>query len=253
MRLTPKERASRKAAFREMSLAGKAGYLYEYFKLPILLGVIALALFCSFVYRQLTKKEVVLYSAHVNASAGDELTSRLTEGYISASGADLRRTELYLYSGLYLSEDPSPENHEYQYASRLKILASIESKQLDIVLMNKEAYDIFSQNGYLLDLQALLAQQDSLCQLLEPCLTENTVIIEDNAIEYALHEASRYQAITEEAVNGLEVSSLPLFQEAGFSDPVYLGVVANSPRLPAVMQYIEYLAGALNAEGPPAD
>ncbi|MDE7244442.1 MAG: hypothetical protein K2O18_10805, partial [Oscillospiraceae bacterium] len=72
-------------------------------------------------------------------------------------------------------------------------------------------------------------------------LTTNTVILEDNSIEYALHETHRYKAVTEEAVNGLDLSAFPIFQEAGFPGAVYLGVIANSPRLPAVMEYIAYL------------
>lgn len=240
MRLTKEERAARKASFREMSLAGKADYIYTYFKLPILLGLIALYLVCSAVYRQMTKKEAVLYAAFVNVSVGDELESQLNEGFISASGADPRKAEVYLYRGAYLSDDPSAENHEYGYASKLKLMAAIEAKQLDIVLMNKEAYDICSQKDYLLEFPDLLP--NSQYRFLEPNLTTNTVILEDNAIEYALREANRYQAVTEEVTNGIDVSTFPLFQKAGFSDPVYLGVVANSPRLPAVMQYISYLA-----------
>lgn len=240
MRLTKEERAARKASFRDMSLAGKADYIYTYFKLPILLGLIALYLVCSAVYRQMTKKEAVLYTALVNVSVGDELESQLNEGFISASGADPRKAEVYLYRGTYLSDDPSAENHEYGYASKLKLMAAIEAKQLDIVLMNKEAYDICSQKDYLLEFPDLLP--DPQYRFLEPNLTTNTVILEDNAIEYALREANRYQAVTEEVTNGIDVSTFPLFQEAGFSDPVYLGVVANSPRLPAVMQYISYLA-----------
>ena len=56
MRLTKEERAARKASFWGMDLAGKADYIYTYYKLPILLGSIALYLVCSAVYRQMTKK-----------------------------------------------------------------------------------------------------------------------------------------------------------------------------------------------------
>lgn len=248
MRLTKEERAARRASFQKLSPADKAGYIYAYYKLPILLGLIALYLLCSAAYRQITKKEVLLYPALVNLSIGDDLESRLSEGFVSASGADLRKAEVYLYSGLYLSDGPSLENHEYAYASNLKVMAAIESKQLDIVLMNKEAYDIFSQKGYLLDLQSLLSSDDSLYQLLEPHLSQNTVILEDNSIEYILNEADQYQAATEEVVNGVDISAFPLFQEAGFLDSVYLGIVGNSPRLPAAVQYIEYLAAAQSAE-----
>ena len=79
---------------------------------------------------------------------------------------------------------------------------------------------------------------------MEPYLTANTVILEDNAVEYALNEAHQYQAVTEEVTNGINVSIFPMLWESGFSDSVYLGVVANSPRLPAAIQYIEYLAAS---------
>ena len=242
MSLTQKERADRKASFREMSLAKKAEYICEYYWRPIVVGLAALYLVFSTVYRQVTKKEVLLYSALINVSVGDELESQLNEGFVLASGANPKKAEVHLYGGLYLSDDPSVENHEYQYASKLKLMASIEAKQLDIVLMNKEAYDIYSQNGYLLDFRSVLSLDDSLYQILEPHLTTNTVILEDNSIEYALNEATRYHAVTEEATNGLDISMFPIFQESGFSDSVYLGVIGNSPRLPAVIQYIEYLA-----------
>lgn len=242
MKLTRKDRADRRASFREMNLASKVEYIYDYFKLPIVLGLAALLFVGSTVYRQLTKKEVLLYSALINLSVGDDLESQLNEEFVLVSGANPKKSEIYLYNGLYLSDNPSLENHEYQYASKLKLMAAIEAKQLDIVLMNEEAYDIYSRNGYLLDLRSVLSSDGSLYQLLEPHLTTNTVIIEDNSIEYALNEATRYHAVTEEVTNGLDISMFPMFRETGFSDSVYLGVIGNSPRLPAVIQYIKYLA-----------
>lgn len=242
MKLTKEERAARRDSFRRMNAADKADYIYTYYKLPIFLALIALWFVCSTVYRQITKKEVVLYSAHINVSVGEELERQLGEEFVSATGASPRRTEVYLYRGLYLSDDASTENHQYGYASRLKLLAAIEAKQLDVVLMNREAYDILSQNEYLLDLSGSL--DDSLYQLLKPHLSANTVILEDNAIEYNLNEADAYVAVTEEVVNGIDVSAFPAFFKARFPDTIYFGIIANSPRLPAVLQYIEYMAAA---------
>lgn len=244
MSLDPKERAARKAAFQRMTPAEKVEYIFTYYKIPIILGAIVLYLLCSTVYRQITKKEIVLYLAYINVSIGDDLDARLNEGSLSAMGADPRKAEVSLYRGLYLSDDPSPEDHQYGYASRLKLMAAIESKELDAVLMNKEAYDILSQNGYLLDLTSLLSPNDPLYLLVEPHLTSNTVILQDNAIEHALNEAYPYQAVTEEIVNGIDVSMFPIFQQAGFQEPVYFGVMPNSPRLAAVTRYIGYLTAS---------
>lgn len=244
MKLTREERAARRDAFREMRAADKADYIYTYYKLPIVLALIALWLVCSTVYRQITKKEVVLYSAHINVSVGDDLERQLDAEFISATGADPRKAEVYLYRGLYLSDNASTENHQYGYASRLKLLAAIEAKQLDVVLMNQEAYDILSQNEYLLDLPGFLSENASLYHLLDPYLSANTVIVEDNAIEYNLNEADAYVAVTKEVVNGIDATAFPLFSEARFPDAVYLGVIANSPRLPDALRYMEYLASA---------
>ena len=246
MKRTPQERETLNASFQKMSLADKADYIWTYYKLPITLGLAALLLLCSTVYRQVTKKEAVLYSALINVTVGEDLDVQLNEGFVASIGASPQKSEVSLYRGMYLSNDPSPENHQYGYASKLKLMAAIEAKQLDVVLMNREAYDIFSQKGYLLDLGELLAAEGPLYQTLESQLITNTVILEDNAIEYSLNEASRYEAVTEETANALDVSAYPIFRAAGFSDPVYLGVVGNSLRIPAVLQYIAYLTGAQN-------
>lgn len=244
MRLSPEERAERRNSFRQMSPAQKLDHVFSYYKIEIALVLIAAIVLGDVAYRQLTKKEVLLYSAYINISVGDDLDSVLGAGFVDYAGVPRKRNEVYIYHDLYLSRDPDAENHQYAYASRLKLLASIQAQKLDIVLMNREAYDLLSQSGYLYAIPDVLAQNDPVYSLIEPNLTENTVILEDNAIEYDLNEADVYEAVTVQAVNGIDVSSFPVFQRAGFSDKVYMGVIGNSPRLSAVFQYIEYLAAA---------
>lgn len=243
LRLSKKEIEERKASFRRMNLRDKIDYIYTYFRLPIVVALVLLYFVSYTVYRQVTKKEVVLYSALVNVSAGEDLEAQLGDGFISIAGENPKKTQVYIYRGLYASNEPSTENHEYWYASRMKVMAAIEAKQIDVVLMNKEAYDVYSQSGYLLELDDFLAQDEELYGYAAPYLTENTVIIEDNSIDYALKKTRRYKAVTEDAVNGLDLSASPIFQEAGFPEAVYLGIIANTPRTPAVIQYIEYLMG----------
>ena len=241
MSASPQERALRRDAFRKMNAREKLDYIFTYYKLPILLGVIALAVIGSAVHRQLTKKEAVLYAAFINVSVGESLEDTLTAQFIARSGASARENEVYLYRDLYLSDDASFVNHEYAYASRLKLLGAINAKKLDLVLMNREGYDILSQNGYLMNLSDLAAGDDALRQHMASYLTENTVLLEDNAIEYNLNEASSYEAVTEDAANALEVTDLPIFRAAGFPDAVYLGVIANSARTEWLLRYLDYL------------
>lgn len=239
MKISPAERAARREAFRQMSPASKLEHIYTYYKWPIILSIIAAVILCSAIYRTMTKKDVVLYTAWVNVAVGEDLENQLNEGYLSEAGLDPRKNEIFFYRDLYVSDDPSMENHEFAYASKMKLLATINARELDLVLMNQEAYDILSASGYMMVLDGLLPTE---------YLTSNTVILEDNAIDVSLGNADEYIAVTEEAVNAIEVSQLPLFARAGFDDAVYLGIIGNSPRLSACMDYVEYLISAAQSE-----
>lgn len=242
MKLSREEWAERWASFRKMTLPQKLEYIFTYFRLPIVVTLAALIVTGDFAWRAITKKEVLLYSACVNVTMGETLDGALTTGFVLDQGMEPKKAEVTVYRDLYLARDPSAEDHQYAYATRMKLLASIQAQELDVVLMDREAYDILSGEGYLYDIPSILDRNDPLYPRLEPYLTENTVILEDNAVEYNLNEADTYEAVTETVVNGLDVSSFPLFQNAGFSGSVYLGVVGNSPRLPMVFRYLEYLA-----------
>ena len=238
MKLSKQEKAAHRAAFRSLSPAKKLDHIFTYYKWPILLGLCALLVLGSVLHRQLTKKEPVLYLGLANVSVGTDLEEGLTGGFLRAIGADPARQEVFLYQNLYLSEDAATENHQYAFASRTLLNGATEARKLDLLLLNREAYDLLSHGGYLLDLAPLLGEDAAL----SPRLTANTVVLEDNAIAYQLGEAERHEQITETVRNGLELTGLPLLEAAGFPEEVYLGVVANSPRIDAVLQYLQYLA-----------
>ena len=232
MKLSPEERRHRREVFTSLTPAKKLEHIWLYYKAPILLTILALGILLSGVYRAATKKEPVVYLAYLNVSVGEDMEARLTEDYLTCRGLNPKRAEVRLYRNLYLSDNPAASDHEFAYASRMKLLATVNSRQLDLVLMNREAYNLCSASGYLLDLSDIL---DS------ACLTANQVILEDNAVEYNLNAAQEYTAVTETVYNALELTQLSAFQKAGFSDSVYIGIIANTPRLPACQDYLSYL------------
>ncbi len=217
-------------------------YIWDYYKLP--LAVLCLAAFtaASILHSCLTRKDVVLYTALVNVAAGGELARQLDSMFLESQHIDDSKNMLYLYSGLYLTDDPDSAFHQYTYASRTKILAAIDAEQLDVVLMNQEAFDSFSQNGYLCSLDEFLSQYDTaMYETLKPYLTENIIILEDNSIDLYLNESADYQAKTETHLMGLDLTASPVIREAGFKDTVYLGVLKNSPRKEMAAAYLRYL------------
>ena len=243
MKLTDTERAENKEALARMNLPQRLDHILEYYRFPLALVLIAAVALGSVLYYRLTRREALLYVGCANVSFGEALDSALSEGYARAIGADPRKSEVKLYRNLYLSQDATVQNHEYAYASQLKVMAAMANGQLDVVLMNREAYDILSEGGYLLLLKGALGAD--LSRRVSDRLVKNTVILSDNAIEHRLDESVPYQAETEEVENAILVSAFPLFARADFSGDVYLGVVGNSARMDAVLQYIDYLTSPL--------
>ena len=182
VKLSEKEKAAHKAAFKAMSPAEKAEHIFTYHKWTILLVLLVLLVIGSTIHRQLTQKKPVLYMAVINTTFGEDVEKSLTEDFLAQTGGDTRRQEVYLYRDLYLSEDADTLNHEYAYASKVKLGGAISAEKLDLVLMNREAYDIFSRQGYLLELT-------SLSDAFSPYLTENDVILSDNSVDYLLGNA----------------------------------------------------------------
>ena len=245
MKLPEKEKAAQRAAFRRMTPAEKLDHIYTYYKWPIFLVLAALIVLGSVLQRQLTRKEVVLYLASVNVSVGEDLEESLSDGFLRYAGANPKKQEIYWYQALYLSEDADVLNHQYAYASRMKFLGALETKKLDVMLLNREGYDLLSESGYLLDLEDALRREDpALYEQIRDRLTVNQVIVQDNSLEYELGEADLMEQVFLERRNGLDLSDYPLFREAGFPDTVYLGIAANTERLDTALQYVAYLAGA---------
>lgn len=235
MKLTRDEKAANWESFRHMNLMEKADYLYEYYKLPILLILILVFVTGNCLYRELTRKEPVLYLAMANVEVGPEMEHVLTGDFLATEGIDSKKNEVLVISDLYLSDSPSAENHEYAYTSKLKLLASVDARQMDVVLMNQEAYDLLSGNGYLMDLSEITSTG-------LPPFTENEVVLEDNSIDVTLNTTSELHYVTETHTNGMDLSQMPKIRDAGFSRTVYAGILANSPRLDTALTYLRYLA-----------
>ena len=246
MKLTDRERAENREALAGMTLPQRLDHIFEYYKFPLVLTLIAAVALGSVLYYRLTRKEALLYVGCANISVGETLDRELGEGFTKDIGKNPSKSEVRLYRNLYLSRDATVQNHEYAYASQLKVMAAMANGQLDVLLMNREAYDIMSAGGYLRPLTDLL--DADLNERLSDRLIENTVILEDNDIEHRLDESVPYQAETEEVPNAILISAFPLFAGAGFSADVYLGIIGNTARTDAALQYIDYLTSDHPAE-----
>lgn len=220
----------------------KIQYIWDYYKLPLVISGIFLYLIIYIIYKHLSYKDTVLYVALVNVTVGENFTRQLDEGFMQVLDIDTATNNLQLYPDLYLTDDENNAYHEYTYASRMKILGSIDGEFLDVVLMNKEAFDAFSQNGYLCNIEELLLEENpTLYEDIKQFIVDNIYIEEDNSIELVLDPSIPYSAVTVEYPMGLDISQAKLIKQAGFEETVYFGIIANSPRKDISVSYLQYL------------
>ena len=244
MQLIDKSRKIRQeqTPLRDLHGAKKIQYIWDYYKLLLVILGIFLYVIIYILYRHLTYKDTILYTALVNVYTSETLTEQLETSFLEVSDIDTSKNKLHIYSGLYLTDDENNAYHEYTYASRMKILASIDGELLDVVLMNKEAFDAFSQNGYLCDIDELISEENAdFYDIIKPFIVNNIYIEEDNSFELIFDSSIQYSAVTEEYPMGLDMSQALLFKQAGFEEPVYFGVIANSPRKDTAVAYLQYL------------
>ena len=236
------ESYTEKEKWDSMSNGRRAQYIWDYYKLPIVIICVIVYMLSYTVYRHVTHKDTVLYTALVNVGLGGVLEGQITTGFLDDQGINSGKNQLMLYSGWYLTDDSSSEYHEYTYATRLKILAAIDGEQLDVVLMNREAFDAFAQNGYLYNLEELLPEiSPELYDEIEDYIITNMEILEDNSQDLMFDPNLEYISETTEYPMAVDLSEAAMIKDAGFGDSVYFGILGNSPRTEMAVEYLGYL------------
>lgn len=204
-----------KKNFRDLNGKEKIQHIWYYYKFPLIILCFVLYVVIDMISGQLSQKNTVLYTALVNVTAGEEMMQDLSNHFLESRNIDTGKNDFYLYSGLYLTDDTKNTNYEYTSASRMKIMAAINSKHLDVVLMDEEAFEIFSREESLCNLDELLARENpDLRETLKPYLADDTC---------------------------LDLSDSRFFSQTGAAETVYLGIIINSPRIDSALSYIQYL------------
>ena len=227
-----------------MTLPQKIQYIWDYYKVPLFTAALFLYIIGYIIWRYATKEEICLYAASVNTQATEE-GAALLEAFPKSSffSPETEPGVVSLAANLFLTADPSSEYHEYVYASRLKILASINAQKLDLVIADREAMEAFASEGFLLDLTEVFADDASLSKRLR----EETVVLEDNHIDALLDDEVAYEAVTESHLTAIDVSDLTAFSSG--SGEVLIGIIANSPRQEEAVAFVRFLLGE---DGSPA-
>lgn len=236
------ELQEREWSVKDVHGAAKLGYIWTYYKLPIVIIGIFVYIAGYMIYGKVTHKDTVLYTALINVSANDTFKEELCMDFLDYFGANVKREKVELYDGLYLTGDADEIENGYVYASNTKITASIAGGTMDVILMDRKAFDILANRGYFCNIEQFLLQEaPDLYQELQSMLVENTVIIEDNSLDVQLGSSDAYTAVTDEYPMAVDLSKSELILKEGFDGTLYLGVVNNAPHTDVAAAFLQYL------------
>lgn len=264
------ESYTEKEKWASMSWPQRIHYIWDYYKIPILIACLVLYVGGYFVYRQVTRKEPVLYTALANVPGEEPLTYLLTDGFLDYANVNPSKNEVMLYANWYITDDSTDPNYQLAYATTVQTMATTQEKMLDVILMDQTAFDHFAENGFLCDLEELLTREDpQLYESVKPYLTENTVNLLEETPDTGEAEPASGDSASSENVSGdtapgeampdeaasastapasetypmaIDLTACTGFRPASAPDiTIYLGIVSNTPRTEIVMDYLRYL------------
>ncbi len=187
----------RNSTFKELSAKQKLQYIWDYYKIHIIVTVVLICAIFSIIKTIKSSNAADLYIAYVNVAVDEDMTNALEDqsGLIISS-----------YRDLLITEDPSGENLQYAYASSMKLMSAISAEKLDIIIGDSFAMDNAKGSDYLLDPEEFIkANNPTLLDEFEPLF-----IRDDAGKPYAI-----------------DISGFPPFSEAGYTEPIYLGIIAS--------------------------
>ena len=137
---------------RELNTRQKLRYLWDYYRIRIGLGVLAVIAVIGALAHARTKPDVRLTVGMINVSSGNA-AGVLKDGYLDSLLKHGRKDTVHLAEGYRIADRTDDSlDFEYNYASNIKLLAQITDRSLDVVLMDRAAMKVMERNRYLMRL-----------------------------------------------------------------------------------------------------
>ena len=197
---------------------GRAQYIWDYYKYPIIIILAVIIAVSYFIHMQLTRKEDVLIVAPINVDLEGVPENSLTADFLAWEGLNPRKVYVQLYSMFYLTDDEAASGNQYALGSQIQLFTYAGAGKLDVVFMNEKGFELLTKDGYLYPMDEFLDEYGTdIKEAALPLLRENA--------------------------NGsaLDVSGISLFSDQGFGDTVYLGVILTTGHQEISADYIRYL------------
>lgn len=245
---------------KDMSFKEKLGYFWYYYKIHTLVAVIVIIFSSVWIHDIVTAKDHNFYGIMLNSSHldGDALETSFGE----YAGLDNEKYECFIDT---LSTLSYQSQSEYDLATFQKMIALVQAKDLDVMVLDGQVFYNFSFNSMLLDLRNIFSEEelsqyegniyyidyakvreaeeadDNDDELMAEYEERNKATAEEIAMEAETHKHP--ENMTEPIPVGIFIDDSPLVQKTGAYNqlvPIY-GIVITSQRTGTAKQYLNYI------------
>lgn len=147
----------KKTDFKALSNKAKVQYIWDYYKLRILVIVLCTAAVISLIHHYVTYREPLLNVLMINTTNGDMTTTDGFDEFLDAYGYDKKESPVSLYSSLYIPEEKDAAISAYQ---DYEILATmIAAGDEDIFFGTGDVFLAYAEQGAFTDLSHILSEE----------------------------------------------------------------------------------------------
>lgn len=146
----------RHRAFKELRPAEKVGFIWDYYKIPILLFLLIAGALGSLLYHYIFENQkTILYGMAVNVYADDEETVKLPSLYLDYAEASAKEYEMLFDSSLFMGVEYGVES-EADYGTVVKLSTTIGARALDFLICDQYTFESYEAVAGFYDLKELL-------------------------------------------------------------------------------------------------
>ncbi|MCM1112130.1 MAG: hypothetical protein NC399_02630 [Muribaculum sp.] len=231
----------------------KYQYFKDYYRMPLLITILALLFVGALVYQFVTKKDSAFYAALLNCSAYQD-NEWFTEEYAQAAGIDLDKNTVILDSAIYYKLNSYDED---TYIAAQKLTTYAGAGQINVMMGGGDEFAHFANSALFLDLrQTLTPEQQELYQAyfyyVDGALMDRNLDVQDGPADSVFHDPRDPDGMKDPIPVALYVEDSERLNKAYYfknaEDGIAVGIYANSSHLDNTLAFIDFL---LAAEGTP--
>lgn len=229
----------------------KAEYIWDYYKIPIIVILVLIYLIINIVHSQLTAKDYVLQGLFLNTLTEAEAVQELEDGFLEAYPIDQDKEDVFLDTSIYYLPDSDQASLDTSYQAIQVLSVRVAAGEIDSMAAETEILTDFAYDGYFSDLSEVLS--DEQYRKYEPYFLyyDKAVMEELSDVDYTLEEADAVilpdpakPELMEEPVPVMiditECEKLSLLYPNSAKNYAF-ALIVNGPHTEKALELLEYL------------